>query len=219
MPTMMSALSLRIARPFAVAALLAVFGFAGSAPVRADEAAAPPAEDMILVSAKSVQSLEQRVIFLEETVAALTESWQHIDTHRMCALDEDNGAETCLTKSRLDALLQHDAHDPHAAVINVVPQEAAQSAETAEDKAEIPAAAPTESKQSDASSPEPSVSEIAAVETPAAAPTVSATTVVYENSEAEPETTGSVQGAITGAAVLSFPHVEIYEVPVVQSED
>jgi hypothetical protein len=213
----MSALSLRIARPFAVAALLAVFGFAGSAPVRADEAVSPPTEEMILVSAKTMQTLEQRVIFLEETVAALTESWQHIDTHRMCAVDEDNGSQTCLTKSRLDALLQHDAHDTHAAVVNVVPQESAKADET-EGKAEP--VAPTESKQSDASDSEKSTTEIAAAETPASEPSDSAATVVSENSSpADPETTGSVAQAVTGAAVLSFPHVEIYEEPVAKSEE
>jgi hypothetical protein len=241
---MMPALSLRAARPFAVAALLAAVGFAGSTPVRADETSAPPAEEMVLVPAKTMQTLEQRVVFLEETVAALTESWQHIDTHRICAVDEDNGSETCLTKSRLDALLLHDAHDPHAAIVNVAPQETAKADETA-DSATPAVAAATASEPSDTSISEKSVSEssiseatpasepsdksifekpvseASASETPASEPSVSSAAPATENlsAQAEPETTGSVKPAITGAAVLSFPKIEVYEEPVARSEE
>src|SRR6202011_6337714 len=91
----------------AAAALLAFwFTYGGSQVVRADDAEMPatPGQDMVLVSAKTVEALEQRVIFLEETVAALTESWQHINTHRLCVSD-DSGAETCISKPQLDALL------------------------------------------------------------------------------------------------------------------
>jgi hypothetical protein len=42
---------------------------------------------------------------LEETVKSLTEAWQHIDTHRVCASDPKGESETCLTKPQLDALI------------------------------------------------------------------------------------------------------------------
>ena len=68
------------------------------------------------------KALEQHVIYLEETVNALTDSWQHIDTHRLCITD-DSGAETCLTKPQLDALLviqaKMTAIDPPLAIVGV----------------------------------------------------------------------------------------------------
>ena len=104
----------RSARPSAVAAVAVLafwFTFGASQIVRAEdsETLAPPAQDMVLMPVKTVETLEQRVIFLEETVEALTESWQHIDTHRLCVSD-DGGAETCITKAQLDSFLGKDAH-------------------------------------------------------------------------------------------------------------
>jgi hypothetical protein len=96
----------------AVAAVLtAWFTFGGSQIARAEdpETLSPPAQEMILVPAKDVHALQERVAYLEETVAALTESWQHIDTHRLCVSD-DSGAETCITKPQLDALLASQAN-------------------------------------------------------------------------------------------------------------
>jgi hypothetical protein len=101
----------RLARPSVAAAAILAFGltFAGQA-VRAEVPDSPsvPGQDMVLVSAKTVSELEQRIIYLEENVAALTESWQHINTHRLCVSD-DSGAETCISKPQLDALLVHFA--------------------------------------------------------------------------------------------------------------
>jgi hypothetical protein len=109
-----------------IAAVLLAFSFAlgGSQAVRADESESLPlaVEDTVLVPVKDLQALEQRVIYLEETVNALTESWQHIDTHRLCVAD-DSGAETCLTKPQLDALLviqaKMTAIDPPPAIVGV----------------------------------------------------------------------------------------------------
>jgi hypothetical protein len=95
----------------AAAAVLAVwFTFGSSQIARAEdpETLSPPAQEMILVPAKDVEALQQRVAYLEETVTALTESWQHIDTHRICVSD-DSGAETCITKAQLDAFLSQSA--------------------------------------------------------------------------------------------------------------
>ena len=74
----------RFRRPSVAAAAILAFWFVGGGVGRAEEILAPPGQDMVLVPVKVVETLEQRVIFLEETVAALTESWQHIDTHRLC---------------------------------------------------------------------------------------------------------------------------------------
>jgi hypothetical protein len=184
------------ARPSVVAAAVLAFWFTfgGSQVVRAEEAEilSPPGQDMVLVSAKTVLELEQRVIFLEETVAALTESWQHIDTHRLCVSD-DSGAETCISKPQLDALLTQFAEAKLSQVS--MPQEAAAS----------PPAQPV---------------EIAAATPPSSEPI----TVVGESlrSDQDPEVTGTATLATepsTGAAVLSYPNVEIYEEPAARSED
>jgi hypothetical protein len=287
----MSASSRHLARPFA-AALLVVVSLAASAPVRAEEPASPQAEEMVLVPLKTVQSLEQRVIFLEESVAALTESWQHIDTHRICATD-GKGAETCITKAQLDALLAHadqaalvqpaetthetavanepvDGADPvmvaatafkdadkssekQAAEVVIeapVVQETRETARTDEpvDGADPAVVAATASKDAEKSPEkqaeeaviaEPAVQEAkqetAAADAPVdgADPVMVAATLSTHperdaaeaslatsgKTETDPETTGSVQPAITDAAVLSFPHVEIYEEPAAKSAD
>jgi hypothetical protein len=178
----------------AAAAVLAFwFTFGGAHVVRAEdpETLSPPGQDMVLVPAKTVNLLEQRITYLEETVAALTESWQHIDTHRLCVSD-DGGAETCLTKTQLDLVLNQFARAEISQP--VVLQEAKAS----------PAAEPVETAATTETSPS---SEPA--------------TVVGENvlPDQEPEFTGTVQSTSTGAAVLSYPKVEPYEEPAARSDD
>ncbi len=144
--------------------------------------------------AKAMETLEQRVIFLEETVAALTESWQHIDTHRLCASD-DSGAETCITKPQLDVLLtqlaQAKLSEPPAT------QEASAS----------PGAEPIEIATS-----------VQAL--PSAEPSAAEKDLLPGQ---DPDYTGSVKpaatGPLTGAAVISYPKVEIYEDPAVPADD
>ncbi len=193
MKTMMQC---RSARPSAVAAAAALafwFTFGGAQVVSAEDAQtlAPTGQDMVLVPVKTVETLEQRVIFLEETVAALTESWQHIDTHRMC-ISDDGGAETCITKAQLDVLLTTLA------------------------QAKI--SQPAVSQEANASSP---AEPLAVVATSESSPSAEAATVVGENllTDQAPEITGSVKPAVTGAAVLTFPKVEIYEEPAAQPEE
>jgi hypothetical protein len=186
----------RSARPSAVAAVAVLafwFTFGASQIVRAEdsETLAPPAQDMVLMPVKTVETLEQRVIFLEETVEALTESWQHIDTHRLCVSD-DGGAETCISKAQLDVLLTT----------------------LAQAKISEPAVA----QEASAASP---AEPVAVVATSESVPPSEAATVVGENllTDQAPEITGSVQPAVTGAAVLSFPKVEIYEEPAARPEE
>src|SRR3979490_3135917 len=91
--------------------LLAVsFAVGGSPAARADdqESLSISVQDPVLIPIKDLEALEQRILYLEETVTTLTESWQHIDTHRLCVSD-DSGAETCITKPQLDALLASQA--------------------------------------------------------------------------------------------------------------
>jgi hypothetical protein len=193
MKTTMQSCSARPSAAVAAAAVLAVwFTFGGSQVARAEapDIISPSAQDMVLVPVKAMQTLEQRVIFLEETVAALTESWQHIDTHRLCVSD-DSGAETCVTKAQLDVLLTELAQ----AKVSQPPatQEASAS----------PAAEPV---------------EVAEQPSPAAEPTA-----VAELSAQDPDYTGSVKpaapGPTTGAALVFYPKVEIYEEPAVPSEE
>jgi hypothetical protein len=179
------------------AALLAFwFTFGGSQSARADdETVSPPAQDMILVSVKTVNEIEQRIIYLEETVEALTQSWQHIETHRLCVSD-DGGAQTCITKSQLDFIL-----------IKLAIAEISQ---------------PSVAKEAKASAPAESVE---AAVTPETLPSSEPTIVVGENAlpDQDPITTGSVTsgsaGSSTGAAVLSYPKVEIYEDSVARIDD
>jgi hypothetical protein len=96
----------------ATAAMLAFWlTLGGPQVVRADdpETAPPPGQQMVLVSAKSIDALEQRVIYLEQTVTALTESLQHVNTHRLCVSD-DSGVETCITKAQLDSFVNQAPH-------------------------------------------------------------------------------------------------------------
>jgi hypothetical protein len=95
----------------ATAAILAFWFTFGSQVVRADDpgALAPPGQEMVLVPGKSIDALEQRVKYLETSIAGLTESWQHVNTHRLCVSD-DSGAETCITKAQLDSVLSKEAH-------------------------------------------------------------------------------------------------------------
>jgi hypothetical protein len=190
----------RLVRPSAAIAAAAVlaswFTFGGSQVVRAEdpEILSPSGQDMVLVPAKTVDALEQRVIFLEETVAALTESWQHVNTHRLCVSD-DSGAETCIGKSQLDALLTQFAR----AQIN---------------QASV-------SQEANASPPAEPVEMAATTQT---LPSSEPTTVVGKNllPDQDPESTGTVQPAATdstGAAVLSYPKVEIDEEPAAKSDE
>ncbi|HEY6254808.1 MAG TPA: hypothetical protein VIY51_03355 [Xanthobacteraceae bacterium] len=92
---------------FAVAAVALSLTFGGTSAVRADDRQIVFVEgqEMALVPLKSIEALEQRVVYLEETVTSLTQAWQHIDTHHICVSDYKGETETCLTKHQLDDLL------------------------------------------------------------------------------------------------------------------
>jgi hypothetical protein len=173
----------------ATAATLAFwFTFGGPQVVRADDpaSASTHGQEMVLVSAKSLDALEDRVSYLEQTVAALTK--QQVDAHRLCASDE-SGAETCITKAQLDLVL---SQAPRAEINKPGVPEEAEAWLTA---------APLKG-----ATPEPS-SKLP--------------TVASENmpSEQDPETTGTTNSAISGAAVVWYPNVEVYREPSSQSDE
>jgi hypothetical protein len=170
-------------RSLAVAALALACTLGASQASRAEEgeALAAPAQDMVLVSAKSIEALEQRVIYLEETVASLTDAWQHIDTHRICVSDATGSTETCLTKPELDALLVNKA----------APAEAAPTTTTAADAGGPPAITPVESVAA-AEPAEPASAEVAN-----AAP------------QDEPEQTGSIASLHPAVEPEGLPKPEI----------
>jgi len=187
----------RASGALAVAALVLSSSLAGASAARAEEPQTVilQGQEMALVPLKSIEALEQRIAHLEETVAALTEAWQHIDTHRICATDPRGESETCVTKSQLDALL---AAQPPAA------QAAAELAAKEAPVAEAPIAeAPTVAAQAPtAEAPTPEAAAVIAVAPPpvlepaesvatveAAAPPVA---VASEAQQDEPEHTGSI---------------------------
>ena len=188
----------RASGALAVAALMLSSSLAGASAARAEELQTVilQGQEMALVPLKSIEALEQRIAHLEETVASLTEAWQHIDTHRICATDPRGESETCVTKSQLDALL---AAQPAMA------QAAAEPAAKEAPVAEAPVAeAPTVAAQvPTAEAPTPEAPAVIAVAPPpvlegaesvatveAAAPPVAV--AASQAQEDEPEHTGSI---------------------------
>jgi hypothetical protein len=179
----------------AAAALLAAWFTLGSQIARAEdpETLSAPAQEMILVPAKDVHALEQRVAYLEETVTALTESWQHIDTHRLCVSDA-SGAQTCVTKAQLDVFLSQSAQ--------------AQIGE------------PAVSQEAKVAPPAEPIAVVAQT-LPSSEPSAAPATVVGEIvlTEPDPETTGTVTATPDNGEVLPLPKLEVYEEPAARSED
>jgi TolA-binding protein len=188
----------RASGALAIAALVLSSSLAGASAARAEEPQTVilQGQEMALVPLKSIEALEQRIAHLEETVASLTEAWQHIDTHRICATDPRGESETCVTKSQLDALL---AAQPAMA------QAAAEPAAKEAPVAEAPVAeAPTVAAQvPTAEAPTPEAPAVIAVAPPpvlegaesvatveAAAPPVAV--AASQAQEDEPEHTGSI---------------------------
>ena len=202
----------RASGALAVAALVLSSSLAGASAARAEEPQTIilQGQEMALVPLKSIEALEQRIARLEETVAALTEAWQHIDTHRICATDPRGESETCVTKSQLDALLAAQPPAAQAAAEPATKEAPVAEAPVAEAPlaeaplAEAPVAeAPTVAAQAPtAEAPTPEAAAVIAVAPPpvlepaesvatveAAAPPVA---VASEAQQDEPEHTGSI---------------------------
>ena len=104
---------------------LVAFSMAFGAPsVRAQSDANAPSWREIVVDPimNAVHTIEQRIASIEATVALFAGSFttQQLNTRQLCVSDE-SGAQTCITKAQLDALLAKMAHtaaaEPAAAVI------------------------------------------------------------------------------------------------------
>jgi hypothetical protein len=162
----------------------------GSRSVRAEDAElASSLQEMIVDPImKTVQGLENRLASVEAKVGSLAESFtsRRVVAQLLCVSDE-SGAQTCITKAQLDSLLIRIAH-----------------AET-----DQPSVIATEAK---ASPTEESVESIVTKDTSRDSEQSGA---AEEKSVAnqEPEHTGTVQSASSGAAVVFYPAVEATEEP------
>jgi hypothetical protein len=142
----MKALLVSTSSAIAVAILAFSLALGGARAVRADDAEALPEArvEIVLVSAKTLEAMEQRISHLEEIVTSMAAAAQQVSPRRLCVAD-DSGAETCLTKPQLDALLAIQAHAMEeaqpatlaAAEARTPPEE--QAAAKAENKPEPPA--------------------------------------------------------------------------------
>jgi len=197
----------------AVALLAFSLVVGGSQTVRADDpdTVSYPGQETVLVPVKDLQLLEHRVIYLEETVAALTESWQHINTHRLCVSDETGATETCINKAQLDALLAGQAKvasaDAPAAVVEEAKTLSAEepvAVAATEDKSEpAPSADGNENSEKD---PGTEPVTVAATEDKSE-PAPSAAAAQVSQKDAEPET-GSIATTEHAAEVSPAPQIE-----------
>ena len=186
----------RLSGALSIAMLALAFSIGGSNFVRAEdpEGVVPSLHEMVVVPLmKAIEGLEQRLANLEGSLSftAVSFNSQRIATKQLCVAD-DSGAETCITKVQLDALLtriaQADVGQPTVSVTQADPIPAGDSIETTAATNETPPA-PTALPQ----------------EVPGDA--------------SEPVTTGSLNIEPDGAALVWYPDVEISIVAAAQSEE
>jgi hypothetical protein len=136
----------------AIAIALLTISFAvGSSRADDPQSLSLPVQETVLMPVKDVRALEQRIIYLEEKVATLTEAWQHVNTRQLC-VSGDDGAETCITKAQLDALLIGQARateaSPAAAIVGeankLPPAEMATIATTTDNSEPAPNVVPSD---------------------------------------------------------------------------
>jgi hypothetical protein len=163
----------------------------GTRAVWAEAADAPTAslEELIVDPImKTVRGLEQRLTSVEATVAAMADSFnsRRVAAQVLCVSDE-TGAQTCITKAQLDTLLSGISH-----------------AEVNE-----PATAVNEAKAV------PNEDPAEAVVTKDESRYAEQTAPIGEKSETEqePEHTGTIQSASSGAAIVLSPEIEVTEDP------
>jgi hypothetical protein len=137
---------------------------------------------------KTVQGLEARVSGLEATVGAMSESFtsRRVVARVLCVSDE-TGTQTCITKAQLDVLLSGIA------------------------RAEVsqPPAAATEAKAAPTEEP----AETIVTKDTSQYPEQVAPVDEKSKAEQEPEHTGSIQSASSGAAIVLNPAIEVTEDP------
>jgi hypothetical protein len=183
-----SALFGRLCCGLSMAALALAISLNGSRAVWAEDAddhTSSLQETIVDPIMKTVQGLEARVTGLEAAVGAMADSFtsRRVVAHVLCVSDEA-GSQTCITKAQLDLLLSGIA------------------------RAEIsqPPVAATEAKAAPAE--ETVVTKDASQYSEPAA-----TGDEKSKAEQEPEHTGSIQSASSGAAIVLNPEIEVTEDP------
>jgi hypothetical protein len=181
----------RLCCGLSMAVLALAVSLDGSRSVRAEDAddlTSSLQEIIVDPIMKTVQGLEARMAGLEATVGAMAESFtsRRVVAQVLCVSDE-TGSQTCITKAQLDVLLSGIA------------------------RAEIsqPPVVATEAKAAPAEEPvETIITKDTSQYSEQPAP-------VDENSKAEqePENTGSIQSASSGAAIVVNPGIEVTEDP------
>ena len=135
---------------------------------------------------KSIRSLEGRLTGLEAVMDTMAESFttRSVVAQVLCVSDE-SGAQTCITKAQLDTLLsgisRAELHQPSVAVTEAKVAPAQEAVESAVTK--------DASRYSEPGSPVEEKSPV----------------------EQEPEHTGTSQTALSGAAIVFTPEVEVTE--------
>ena len=111
--TRKNSLLARLSGGLSLAVLAAAFCFGGPTALRAaDEEVLTPALQELVVAPimKAVEGLEQRLMRLEASAGAWADSLmtRRAVVHEICLAD-DSGAQTCITKGQLDALIRNVA--------------------------------------------------------------------------------------------------------------
>jgi hypothetical protein len=170
---------------------MAVLAFAGyldgTRAVRADDAddLTTSLQEMIVDPIlKTVQGLEARLTALDATIGAMAESFtsRRVVAHVLCVSD-DSGAQTCITKAQLDTLMS-----------GIARAEISQPGAPVTDARAVPTEAPAVVTKDASQYPE----EAAAVDQKSVV-------------EQQPEHTGTIQSASSGAAIVFYPTVEVTE--------
>jgi hypothetical protein len=222
------------------------FSMTFGAPVRAQSDTNAPSWREIAVDSimNAVHAIEQRIASIETTVALFAGSFtsQQLNTRQLCVSDEP-GAQTCITKAQLDALLAKIAHSTAAEAPAAVIEAPAEIAEapaimTETHVSPITEPASTEGDATGSAALDREADQTAVATAPAIEGsgskeefsaqferTTSEATVAPEpaagegvSSDQEPATTGSVTSEPSHDA-LSHPEVEISSRDATSSND
>jgi hypothetical protein len=191
----------RVARLFAMPALALSLSLATAGNAHADENTLSSAvwELVAMPLMKVVQAVEERVTTLESTITAFAASFttQRLEAHKLC-ISDDSGAQTCISKAQLDALLRAAsvAAEPEAAKsvpAVIVPAEAdhAKEEEPAETGTTVPAAEPATGKAEEKTEG----------------------ILVDPDKPTDLKPTDLAEKAVSGAALVQLVEVEIYTPP------
>ena len=183
----------RLCCGLSMAALALVVSLDGSRAVRAegaDDLTISLQEMIVDPIMKTVQGLEARLTGLEATVGAMSDSFnsRRVVAQVLCVSDA-TGAQTCITKAQLDALLSGAAR-----------AEIREPSVAATQAGVVPAAEPVETTVSKDASRYPAPNSA-----------LEEKSVTDSVTDEEPQHTGSIQSASSGPAIVLIPEVEVTE--------